>query len=150
MCASINLSQKNQGCPPPPKKTTWIWKIWGEQRNSEAYFEMRSSMTQKDTRRYLDIYYKVTSFWLFIYVCKCNFTSKCNKQKYFEKRSFLLASCQLLTKKAESGYGSVSQWVRIRGSGSVPKCHRSTTLKYTGVGTVPLYSDLQDYSVWYN
>jgi hypothetical protein len=49
--------------------------------------------------------------------------SKSNKRNLEEKKLFLLASCQTLTKKF--GFGSVSQW---HGSGSVTKCHESTTL----------------------
>jgi hypothetical protein len=44
-----------------------------------------------------------------------NVPSKSKKQKYFEKKNILMASCQPLAKNAGSGSAD-------------PKCHRSTTL----------------------
>ncbi len=58
-----------------------------------------------------------------------NVASKSNKQKNLKKKSFLLASWRSMTKECSfAGSGSISQ---KRGSGSVPKCHGSATLRKT-------------------
>ncbi len=84
---------------------------------------------QQKSKKNLDFYYLSTSFWLFAFKDLCTvivvFLSMIISKKNFKKQIFLLARCQPLMKKAESG--SVSQWYRC---GSVPKCHGSTTLLF--------------------
>ncbi len=72
----------------------------------------------------------VTCFWLFSYENWCNCTfKKYWAKKLWKKNYILLASCQPLAKKVGSWSGSVSQWYESSDrSGSIPKCHRSTTL----------------------
>ncbi len=108
-----------------------VW-FWASRIGIRHYFvRIRSlpSTSKKKSKKNLDFYYILTSFWFFMWAYL---------QKVGTKQKIIFCRHRVcpLTKKAWSGSGLRSRIririrksvVRIRGSGSVPKCHGSTTL----------------------
>ncbi len=89
-------------------------------------------LSSKNSKKNLDFYCFVTSFWLFTFEKWCKSTFKKLYAINLFLIIFLLASWRSMMKIEGSGSasGSISQetWIRGSGSGSTPKCHGSATL----------------------
>ncbi len=86
----------------------------------------------KNSKKNLDSYCFVTSFWHFIFakLCTCTVPFKSNKKKNLKK--FFLAFLRSMTKIIRIHWSEA--WIRgsRSGSGSTPKCHGSATLVFMG------------------
>jgi hypothetical protein len=99
--------------------------LWTSRIRIRHYFvQIRIlASASKINKNYLDFYYFLTSFSLF--KTDVNVPLKSNKQK--EKKTYFFVDTLSATDE-ESRIRIPMSVVRIHGSGSVPKCHGSTTL----------------------
>ncbi len=82
------------------------------------------SINKQRSKKTLDFYYFVTSFWLFIYENWC----KMYLQKVINNKLY-----HLVSHWRKNRIRICKPVVRIRGSGSILKCHGSTTLENGGM-----------------
>ncbi len=84
--------------------------------------------TSKKSNKNIAFFYFVTSFWLFFFEGWCKWTFK----KYWDKKLFfcwnLVSHWQKSRIQIRIRIWIQKSVVRIRGSGSVPKCHGFTTM----------------------